>query len=394
MNNNQSIQKSEINDPRLNRFKNRNIESVDSRRSSNRHHTEDTDDQPRRGDTSINNSTDSGSSNSTGGRSKRVIHKTEILTSDNQNISTQDEKVIKHEINNNNNVEDDDDGDDRRKRAREKYLLKKKQEEEEKDKHLAMLPDEEADEDEEEGSSEYETDEEEEEEEEWDDTLPKLSLTFVKKEERGTIKSDEQFTKEEEEEFLKKEIEAEKKKQEAHRKLKEELDRDRKDQEIEEQEKLDNNDDDYGIDGESVEYERWFQRELLRVREEICQELQLDFDRLELERRRKMTDEEIAEEDKDRLTRQPKQKLKFMQKDYHRGAFFQDDEYIKNKDFSAPTGSDLFNRESLPQILQVKNFGKSGRTKYTHLADQDTSSKDSLYYQSQFQNKNNHNKYR
>jgi microfibrillar-associated protein 1 len=33
------------------------------------------------------------------------------------------------------------------------------------------------------------------------------------------------------------------------------------------------------------------------------------------------------------------------------------------------------------QIMQVKNFGRRGQTKYTHLVDQDTSVRDDYYSQ-------------
>ncbi|KAI0211315.1 Microfibrillar-associated protein 1A [Lamellibrachia satsuma] len=64
---------------------------------------------------------------------------------------------------------------------------------------------------------------------------------------------------------------------------------------------------------------------------------------------------------------------------YHKGSsFFLDQEDgVYTRDFSAPTLEDHFDKTILPKVMQVKNFGRSGRTKYTHLVDQDTTSFDS-----------------
>ncbi|KAL4693197.1 hypothetical protein H8959_017007 [Pygathrix nigripes] len=67
--------------------------------------------------------------------------------------------------------------------------------------------------------------------------------------------------------------------------------------------------------------------------------------------------------------------------------FIQDeDEEVYKRDFSAPTLEDHFNKTILPKVMQVKNFGRSGRTKYTHLVDQDTTSFDSAWGQESAQN--------
>ena len=46
------------------------------------------------------------------------------------------------------------------------------------------------------------------------------------------------------------------------------------------------------------------------------------------------------------------------------------------RDVAVPTLEDHFDKTVLPKVMQVKNFGRSGRTKYTHLVDQDTSQAD------------------
>lgn len=103
-------------------------------------------------------------------------------------------------------------------------------------------------------------------------------------------------------------------------------------------------------------------------------------EKAELLRRRNMTDEERMEEDMrlGKFKEKEKPKWNFMQKFYHKGVFFMDESSMKEDDVrrkdyaSAPTLEDRIDKEKLPEVLQVKNFGKRGRTKYTHLVDQDT----------------------
>src|SRR5438874_11713689 len=50
---------------------------------------------------------------------------------------------------------------------------------------------------------------------------------------------------------------------------------------------------------------------------------------------------------------------------------------VFKRDIAQPTLEDHFDKTVLPKVMQVKNFGRSGRTKYTHLVDQDTTAFDS-----------------
>lgn len=272
--------------------------------------------------------------------------------------------------------EDDEDAlDERRRRIREK-LLQREQEE------AALIPEEEEEEeeeDEEEESSEYETDSEEEQM-----GMAMVKPVFVPKSERDTIAEREKIEEEERaiEELMKRRVEE--RKVETKQIVVEEI---RKDMQIQKNLEAEANIADIETDdelNEAEEYEAWKAREYARIKRDREDRDAMTKEREEIERVRNMTEEERREWERKnpKPASAPKQKWRFMQKYYHKGAFFQDDpddtaatvaaDGIFHRDFSAPTGEDKMDKTILPKVMQVKHFGRSGRTKWTHLVNEDT----------------------
>ncbi|WOL15226.1 hypothetical protein Cni_G24007 [Canna indica] len=270
--------------------------------------------------------------------------------------------------------EDEDAIEERRRRIREK-LLQREQEE------AALLPieEEEEAEEEEEEESEYETDSEEEQL-----GIAMVKPVFIPKSQRDTIAERERIEEEERrlEELVKKRLEE--RKVETRQIVVEEI---RKDEEIQKNLEAEANIADIDTDddmNEAEEYEAWKSREIARIkREREDREARLK-EKEEIERVRNMTEDERREWERKnpKPLSGPKQKWRFMQKYYHKGAFFQsgsDDwaatartDDIYRRDFSAPTGEDRMDKSILPKVMQVKHFGRSGRTKWTHLVNEDT----------------------
>eukprot|EP01114_Cavostelium_apophysatum_P005249 TRINITY_DN1602_c0_g1_i1.p1 TRINITY_DN1602_c0_g1~~TRINITY_DN1602_c0_g1_i1.p1 ORF type:complete len:411 (+),score=163.04 TRINITY_DN1602_c0_g1_i1:144-1376(+) len=271
-------------------------------------------------------------------------------------------------------TQEEEDLDQRRERLRQKQLEAKKAQE-----SAAGAPqkEEEAEEEEEEESEEEDSEEE-------FGARPIIAPIFKRKSERDTIA--EQQKLEEEEEALERERQKRKEELAAQAKemLKEEIKRNNEVPAPELMEKEEEEQEEEEIESTPEEYEKWKLREFARIKKEREERDAIEREKAEIARRRELTDAEIEREDKDRLAPREKQKLNFLQKYYHKGAFFrtfdEKDEIQNRWDFNQPTLGDKTDKTILPAVLQVKNFGKQGRTKYTHLTDQDTSKFDSPWF--------------
>ncbi|KAG9128229.1 hypothetical protein FRC07_002518 [Ceratobasidium sp. 392] len=223
------------------------------------------------------------------------------------------------------------------------------------------------------GSSEYESSSEEESEEEL--PKPQFRPVFVPKRARETIKKMEAESEFSEEAMQRREIEAAERKKASHDLVAESIKRELAEKET--AENIPDVDDADNLDP-AAEFEAWRARELARLARDADAAQAREEERLERERRAALPEEVRLKEDQERADKsradKPKGQQKFLQKYWHKGAFHQDAEVLKRHDFTEATESTI-DASALPAVMQVKNFGKRGQTKYTHLRDQDTTVK-------------------
>jgi len=162
------------------------------------------------------------------------------------------------------------------------------------------------------------------------------------------------------------------------------------------------NDTDDGTESEKMKQrEDWEVRELLRLLREFEEFIEIQREQKELEHRRNMTDEERLKEDIEsgRYRKPGEQRMQkkddngdgsHLQSYFHRGAFYMDDDTLKDKDdirhkaaeyAKAATGDDKFDKRNMPKVMQVKKFGFAGYgTKYQGLSKEDTTDKNGPGY--------------
>ncbi|KAK0548127.1 hypothetical protein OC846_001085 [Tilletia horrida] len=117
-----------------------------------------------------------------------------------------------------------------------------------------------------------------------------------------------------------------------------------------------------------AEFQAWRLRELQRIKRTKEAEAEREREQEEMERRRAMPEEERLAEDlkraKESRDAKPKGQQRFMQKYYHKGAFFQDLDILKKHDFTEATEGSV-DVSKLPSMMQVRDYGKRSRSKWT-----------------------------
>lgn len=132
-----------------------------------------------------------------------------------------------------------------------------------------------------------------------------------------------------------------------------------------------------------AEFAAWKLRELKRIKRDRAAIEAAEAERAEVERRRNLTQAERETEDRAFIEKQKEERgdrgqMQFMQKYFHKGAFFQDDLKEAGVDGRRVMGArfeDATNREVLPEYMQIRDMtklGKKGRTKYKDMRSEDT----------------------
>ncbi|KHJ31675.1 putative micro-fibrillar-associated protein 1 [Erysiphe necator] len=145
---------------------------------------------------------------------------------------------------------------------------------------------------------------------------------------------------------------------------------------------VDEIDDTDDIDPEA-ELAAWKLRELKRIKREREEIEEKEKEREEIERRQNLTAEERKKEDDEYIAKQKEEKegrskMSYMQKYYHKGAFYQEEaeaQGLLQRNIMGAKIQDEVDREILPKYFQQRDLtkiGKKGATKYRDLKSEDT----------------------